>query len=301
VAGVYPVEGERGNMLKVLAPAKVNLTLEVLAERRDGFHEIRSVAQTVSLCDRLRFQAGDRVEFRCNDPRWVSGQSLVAKAADLLREAAGCSKGAIVTLNKRIPLISGLSGDSTDAAATLRGLNQLWELGLPQEELLDLAAKLGSDVAFFLYGGTALLEGRGEVVTPLPPLDKMWLTLMLPPVPRMPGKTGRLYGGIRAEHYTSGEATKRLVSRLAKGGGVEPSLIFNVFDRVALDYFNGLGIYQEQFLKSGAREVHLAGSGPALFTLTRDRAAAEKISRLLKRQKLESYLTHTLAAADYIG
>jgi len=286
-------------MLTVLAPAKVNFTLEVVAKRRDGFHEIRSVAQTINLCDQLHFQPGDRVEFRCDNPNWVSEQSLVPRAADLLCERAGRSKGAIVTMKKRIPLISGLSGDSSDAAATLCGLNRLWELGLPRGELLNLAEELGSDVPFFLCGGTGLLGGRGEVVTPLPPVDKMWLVLMLPPVPRMPGKTGRLYDRIRAEHYTSGEATKRLVSQLSKDGGVVPAMLFNVFDRVVRDCFRGLSTYWEQFLESGAREVHLAGSGPVLFTLTGDKAQAEKIYQGLKKQKLEAYLTYTLAAVDY--
>lgn len=286
-------------MLTVLAPAKVNLTLEVVARRWDGFHEIRSVVQTINLCDRLHFQPGDRVEFRCDNPSWVSEQSLVTRAADLLCEATGCSKGAIVTLKKRIPLISGLSGDSSDAAATLRGLNRLWGMGLSLGELLGLAEELGSDAPFFLYGGTALLEGRGEVVTPLPPFSQRWLVLMLPPVPRMPGKTGRLYGRIRAEHYTDGEATERLVSQLSRDGEVVPAMLFNVFDKVARGCFEGLGTYWEQFLKSGAWEVHLAGSGPVLFTLTGDKAQAEKVYQDLKKQKLEAYLTHTLAAVDY--
>jgi 4-diphosphocytidyl-2-C-methyl-D-erythritol kinase len=206
-----------------------------------------------------------------------------------------------VTLSKRIPLLAGLGGDASDAAATLRGLNRLWELGLSSGELLGLAEELGSDVPFFLYGGTALLEGRGELVTPLPSPGKMWLVLMVPPVPRVSGKTGRLYGLITAEHYTSGEATGRLVSRLTEAGEVESSRLFNVFERVALNYFRDLASYWEQFLKAGAREVHLAGAGPALFTLTRDKAQAEAICRNLGRQKLESYLTHTLAAADYTG
>jgi 4-diphosphocytidyl-2-C-methyl-D-erythritol kinase len=286
-------------MLSVLAPAKVNLTLEVLAKRSDGFHEIRSVAQTINLCDRLHFRPGDRVEFRCDNPSWVPEERLVLKAAELLSEAAGCSRGAVVTLTKRIPLLSGLGGDSSNAAAVLRGLSQLWELDLSLEELLGLAKQLGSDVPFFLYGGTARLEGRGELVTPLPPLGKMWLVLMLPLVPRMPGKTGRLYRRITAEHYTNGEATERLVSQLAKGGEVEPPALFNGLDKVALDYFDGLGVYREQFLKSGAQEVHLAGSGPVLFSLTGNKAQAEEIYRYLERQKLKSYLTHTLAAIDY--
>jgi 4-diphosphocytidyl-2-C-methyl-D-erythritol kinase len=288
-------------MVTILAPAKVNLTLEVLAKRRDGFHEIRSLVQAINLCDRLHFKLGDGIEFRCDSPGWVPGESLISKAAMLLRERAGCARGAIVTLSKRIPLLAGLGGDASDAAATLRGLNLLWELGLSSGELLGLAEELGSDVPFFLYGGTALLEGRGEVVTPLPPPGKMWLVLMVPPVPRVSGKTGRLYGLITAEHYTSGEATRKLVSRLTEAGEVEPSRLFNVFERVAPNYFRDLASYWEQFLKSGAREVHLAGAGPALFTLTRDKAQAEAIYRNLGRQKLESYLTHTLAAADYTG
>jgi len=286
-------------MLTVLAPAKVNLTLEVLAERPDGFHEIRSVAQTINLYDRLRFQAGDKLEFRCADPNWVPKESLVSRAADLLRERAGCSQGVTVTLDKRIPLISGLSGDSSDSAAMLRGLNRLWELGLPPEELSRLAAQLGSDVPFFLYGGTALLQGRGELVTPLAPLLHMWLVLMLPPVARTPGKTSRLYASIRNEHHTNGEATKRMVNQLAKGGEVTPT-VSNVFDQVAGDCFEGLSTYWEQFLESGAQEVHLAGSGPALFTLTRDKTQAEKIYQSLRQQNLESYLARTLAAIDYI-
>ena len=286
-------------MLTVLAPAKVNLTLEILTKRGDGFHEIRSVVQAVDLCDRLRFRPGDRVEFRCDSPNWVPEESLVSKAAELLRVRIGCSKGAVVTLDKRIPLLSGLGGDSSDAAAVLRGLSQLWELGLSLGELLELARRLGSDVPFFLYGGTARLEGRGELVTPLPPLGKMWLVLMLPPISRVSGKTGRLYRRITAEHYTGGEATERLVARLAKGGGVEPSELFNVFDKVVRDYFDGLSVYRERFLKSGARGIHLAGSGPALFTLTGDGAKAEGIYRYLERQKLEAYLARTMAAVDY--
>ena len=197
--------------------------------------------------------------------------------------------------------MSGLGGDASDAAATLHGLNRLWKLDLSLEELAGLAVELGSDVPFFFYGGTALLEGRGEVVKPLPPLGKVWLVLMLPPVPRVPGKTGRLYNLITDEHYTRGEATERLESQLTKAGEVEPEMLFNVFDRVAPDYFSDLGSYRNQFLKSGAREVHLAGSGPALFTLTGDKDQAEEIHRNLQQQKLESYLTHTMATVYYTG
>lgn len=288
-------------MLTLLAPAKLNLTLEVLAKRPDGFHEIRSVIQAINLCDSLRFRLNENIEFNCADPNWVPAESLVSKATSLLQKTTGCPKGVTIEVNKRIPLVSGLSGDSSDAAAVLCGLNKLWGLGLSLPELLELAAQLGSDVAFFLYGGTALVKGRGEMVTPLPPLPHMRVVLILPPVPRMPGKTERLYASLKANRYTDGQITARFVALLTEGREVALSMLFNVLDDVALDNFAGLGEYREQFLKAGAQEVHLAGSGPALFTLVKDKVQANKIYRHLQQQGLESYLTDTLDAIAKVG
>ena len=290
-------------MLTVLAPAKLNLTLEVLAKRPDGFHEIRSVIQAINLCDSLHFRLSENIEFNCADPNWIPAESLVSKAVSLLQKTTGCSRGVTIEVNKRIPLVSGLSGDSSDAAAVLRGLNQLWGLGLSLPEFLELASQLGSDVAFFLYGGTALVKGRGEVVTPLPPFPHMWVVLMLPPVPRMLGKTERLYASLKPSHYIDGQITDGLVALLTgrslKGERLV-STLFNVLEDVALDNFAGLGEYRQQFLKAGAQEVHLAGSGPALFTLVKDKAQAEKIYHNLQQQGLESYLTETLAAIEKV-
>ncbi len=285
-------------MLTVLAPAKLNLTLEVLAKRQDGFHEIRSVIQTINLCDSLHFQLGQNMEFKSDMPDWIPEESLVSKAASSIRKATGCTKGAAIEVNKRIPLVSGLGGDSSDAAAILRGLNKLWGLGLSLKELLELASQLSSDVAFFLYGGTALVRGRGEMVTPLPPFPHMWVVLMMPPVPKRPGKTKQLYASLKTSHYTGGQITDRLVTSLTRGGEVTSASLFNVFGEVALDNFAGLGKYREQFLKAGAQEVRLAGSGPALFTLVRDKNQAEKICENLQKQGLESYLSDTLPAIE---
>jgi len=285
-------------VLTVLAPAKLNLTLEVLAERPDGFHEIRSVIQTINLCDSLRLQLSQSIQFKCNVPDFIPEESLSSKAVSLLQEATRCAKGATIELTKRIPLVSGLGGDSSDAAAILRGLNKLWGLGLSQEELLELALQLGSDVAFLLYGGTALVEGRGEVITPLSSLPHMWVVLMMPPVPRAKGKTQRLYASLKTSHYTQGQITYRLVGLLTGGRGVTLPIQFNVFDGVAFDCFAGLEEYWQQFLKAGAQEVHLAGSGPALFTLVEDKTEAEKIYDNLQKQGLESYLTETSEAVE---
>jgi len=310
-------------MLTVLAPAKINLTLEVLGERPDGFHEIRSVIQTINLYDSLRFHLSHNVELSCDAPGFIPEKSLVSRATALLQHATGCSKGATIEISKRIPLASGLGGDSSDAAAILYGLNRLWQLGLSLPELLELAPGLGSDVAFFLYGGTALVEGRGERVTPLPPLPHRWVVLFMPPVPRMPRKTQQLYASLKPKHYTQGEVTDRFVALLTgrslkgrsplkkntspsplKERGIEGerlvSDVFNVFDDVALASFAGLGEYREQFLKAGAQEVHLAGSGPALFTLVRDKNRAERIYENLQKQGLESFLNDTLPAVAQV-
>jgi len=284
-------------MLMVQAPAKINLTLEVLGRRPDGFHEVRSVIQTINLCDSLCVQLSQSIEFKCDMPNWVSEESILPRAVRLLRKITGCSKGVKVEVSKRIPLMSGLGGDSSDAAAILRGLNKLWGLSLSQEKLTRLALQLGSDVAFFLYGGTTLVEGRGEIITPLPPLPHMWVVLMVPPVPRVKGKTERLYASLKTSHYARGQITYRLVGLLT-GGKVVTPIQFNVFDDVAFDCFDGLEGYWQQFLKAGAREVHLAGSGPSLFTLVKDKTEAEKIYNNLQKQRLESYLAETLEAVE---
>ncbi|MFC1860324.1 4-(cytidine 5'-diphospho)-2-C-methyl-D-erythritol kinase, partial [Chloroflexota bacterium] len=261
---------------------------------------VRSAIQAVGLCDSLHFQLENNVEFKSDTPDWIPGESLVSKAAGLIRQVTGCTKGVTIEVNKRIPLLSGLGGDSSDAAAVMRGLNKLWGLGLSLEDLLELAAQLSSDASFFLVGGTALAEGRGEMVTPLPPLPHRWVVLMLPPVLRKSGKTKKLYDSLQASNYTGGQITDKLVNSLTTGDEVTLSSLVNVFDEVALDNFAGLGRYWEQFLEAGAREVHLAGSGSALFTLVSDKSQARKIYRNLQEQGLESYLSETLTAMEVL-
>jgi len=287
-------------MLTLLAPAKINLTLEVLGKRQDGFHEIRSVIQTISLCDSLCFQSSVNIEFKSDSPDWVAEESLISKATSLLQQVTGCSKGATIEVSKRIPLLSGLGGDSSDAAATLSGLNQLWGLDLSLQELLELAWQLGSDVAFFLYGGTALIEGRGEIVTPLPPLPHRWAVLAIPSVSRLSGKTKQLYDSLGNNHYTDGQITRRLVKALEEGREFTPSLLFNTFENVAFTRFSGLGVSRSHMVKMGATDVHLAGSGPALYTLVKDRTQAEELCGLLRTQRLEPYLVETLAGVEKV-
>lgn len=285
-------------MLTVLAPAKLNLTLEVLAKRSDGFHEIRSVIQTISLSDSLSFRLSQNLEFNCDSPEWLPEKSLVSRAASLLQEVTGCHQGTIIEISKHIPLISGLGGDSSDAAAVLRGLNQLWELGLSTQELAELASQLGSDVAFFLHGGTALVGGRGEIVTPLPPFPHRWVVLMILPVPRLPGKTGRLYASLKNNHYTDGGITGKFAEMLKGDKEFRTSLLFNTFENVAFARQSEISVCRSHAMKVGAPNIHLAGSGPALYTLLEDKAQAEELYLRLRHQRMQPCLAETLASRE---
>ena len=281
-------------MLKVKAPAKTNLTLEVLKKRPDGFHEIRSVLQTIDLCDELRIEAGQGISFQCDMPEWSAEKSLVSKTVALLKEATGCTKGAEIRIAKRIPLMSGLGGDSSDAAALLRGLNELWDLKLPEEKLAALASQAGSDVVFFLRGGTALATGRGEKITPLPSIDRMWLVLIVPDVPVETGKTGRMYLNLKPSHFTNGDITQQLVEDLNKGKKFKPAMLFNTFENIAFNDFNIRRIYVDHLIKMGAFHVHLTGSGPALFTMFAEKSRAEDIYNRCQNQGMKAYLAATL-------
>ena len=280
-------------MLIIEAPAKINLTLEVLGKRPDGYHEIRSVIQTVNFCDSLQITPDKEVRFKSNKSVWSGEQSLVAKAVKLLQTTTGSTQGASIKIKKWLPLISGLGGDSSDAAAVLRGLNQLWELGLSTTKLQALTQQLGSDVSFFLSGGTALMEGRGEKVTPLPPLPHQWIILIIPDVPRLPGKTKRVYSMLRPSHYTDGKITEKLITFLKSGGEFSSSLLYNVFENVVFGSGEELTILRDHLLKIGAPNIHLAGSGPTMFTLLEDKSQAEDLLVRLKNQRIEAFLTET--------
>jgi 4-diphosphocytidyl-2-C-methyl-D-erythritol kinase len=285
-------------MLKIEAPAKINLTLEVLGKRPDGYHEIRSIIQTIDFCDSLQITPEREIRIKSTAAGWFTEKSLVTKAVQLLKETAKYSGGANIDIEKHIPLMSGLGGDSSDAAAVLHGLNRVWELGFSREKLLVLAQQLGSDVSFFLYGGTALLEGRGEKVSPLPPIPHRWIILIIPDAPRLPGKTQRAYSMLKPSHFTDGKITEKFVRGLESGKGIVASDFFNTFENIFFTRGAELATYKNHIRKTGAPNIHLAGTGPTLFILSEDKEKAENLLFLLKNQGMEAYLTETRTALE---
>jgi 4-diphosphocytidyl-2-C-methyl-D-erythritol kinase len=275
-------------MLTVYAPAKVNLVLEVLGKDND-YHRISSIVQSIDLCDVLSFQLENEVCFECDEPR-LRRDNMVTKAALLLKETTGCDLGARIELRKHIPWGVGLGGGSSDAAATLLALNELWGLRLPHSELGRLASKLGSDVPFFIYRGTALVEGRGEKVTPLSSLSSISFVLLVPPLPKISGKTKQMYDNLRVADFTEGQYVQQALATSRQGKRIDHSLMYNAFERIAFDFFPKLGKYRKALEEAGAPGVHLAGSGPCLFTLFSEAKEAGELYSRLKRQGLECHL-----------
>ena len=281
-------------MLTSLAPAKINLVLEVLSRRDDGYHEIRSLVQIISLCDVLSFGPAKGVSLECTEPGLQTSDNLVIQAAELLRKAGGYEKGVKIGLEKRIPWGAGLGGGSSDAAVTLLALDRLWELELTTSDLTELAAKLGSDVPFFIHKGTALVEGRGEKVTPLLASAPSWFVLLLPPLPQMPHKTQQLYARLDDQHFTEGQFVGKALEAWSQNRQISPFLLFNVFDNIAFDAFPGLEDYWRRFEEAGASDIHLVGSGPALFAPVDNETRAEELHQRLCQQGLEAYSVSTI-------
>lgn len=284
-------------MLTLLAPAKVNLSLEVLYRRNDGYHELRSIIQSLSLCDRLSFSPAKTVQISSDSPDWQAEHSLVSKAVALFSEKCGQERGVNLTIAKRIPLVSGLGGDSSCAAAVLKGLNKLWGCGYSRWRLMELGAELGSDVPFFVMGGTAMMEGRGETVTPLPTLNQMWAVLLVPEIEMPPDKTAALYRNLHTDSFSSGEISDKLLEDICQGK-LSYSSCFNVFEKIAFTLFPDLAKYRWQFLEAGAYQIFLAGAGPTLFTLLKDKNMAEKIYHNLCQKGHQAYLVSTLGPLD---
>ncbi|MDR9459028.1 MAG: 4-(cytidine 5'-diphospho)-2-C-methyl-D-erythritol kinase [Dehalococcoidia bacterium] len=311
-------------MITLSAYAKVNLTLEVLGKRTDGYHEVTTVLQEIELKDTLSFEKHRGVIIDCDYPdlayprpsgkhkknrsftepgernratqkKHKKSPNLVLEAAKLLQEVTGSRKGAAISINKGIPISAGLGGGASDAAATLRALNDLWELELPLDQLLQLASRLGSDIPFFLYGGTTLGEGRGERVSPLPTFPPSWVVLFRPPVDIPLNKTEYLYTSLDPSCFNEGQFTSRMVALLRQGGKPPISSLYNAFEMIAFTVYAGLEDHWHHFSMLGADNIHLSGSGPTLFTIVRDMAQGEGLHSSLISKGLEAYLVQTVA------
>lgn len=271
--------------------AKVNLTLEVLGKRADGYHEIATVMQAVDLSDRITLDDAADLDLRCSAPDLpTDGRNLALRAAAALKEAAGVASGVRITLDKRIPVAAGLGGGSSDAAGVLVGLNRLWRLRWPLERLDEVAAELGSDVPFFLRGGAAVATGRGERVEPLPGRS-MALVLVNP---RFPASTAEMYGRLTPAMFTDGGATKTLVASLGRSTARIAASLYNGMEAAAIGAFPQIAQMRAALLAAGALGALMSGSGPTVFGVARSYEQARQIRARVARGSWECWAVRTL-------
>ncbi|MCL6478002.1 MAG: 4-(cytidine 5'-diphospho)-2-C-methyl-D-erythritol kinase [Peptococcaceae bacterium] len=267
--------------MKVKARAKINLSLDVLGKRGDGYHEILTVMQALELHDVLEVEPlPGEIRVESNGPEVPPGpDNIVYRAAGLIRTAYGCNGGARIYIHKNIPVAAGLAGGSTDAAAALRALNELWALHIEEGELFKLGEKLGADVPFCLLGKTALAGGKGEVLTPLPAFSGFGVVLVKPP---FGVSTARIYSLYDTCPPGPGPDTRALVKALKKRDVTAVAgLMGNVLERVTSSLHPEILDIKKALLAAGAAGALMSGSGPAVFGLCAGREEARAVASRL--------------------
>ena len=272
------------NRLKLLvkAPAKINLSLDVLGKRQDGYHEVKMIMTTIDLADRLELTelAEDRIEILSHN-RYVPDdqRNLAYQAAKLLKEKFNVKKGVSITIEKTIPVAAGLAGGSSDAAATLRGLNKLWNLGLTIDELAELGSEIGSDVSFCVYGGTAIATGRGERIEHIKTPPSCWVILAKP---HIGVSTADVYGNLKLNRVTHPNVDKMVdVINAGDYKGICDT-VGNVLEDVTFKMHPEVARIKAQMKRFGADAVLMSGSGPTVFGLVHHDSRMHRIYNGLK-------------------
>ncbi|MEB3103251.1 4-(cytidine 5'-diphospho)-2-C-methyl-D-erythritol kinase [Ferviditalea candida] len=250
------------------APAKINLSLDVLHKRNDGYHEVEMVMTMVDLADHLELEELPRDTIIISSQATylpLDDKNLAFQAAKLMKERYDVRKGVYIHLDKKIPVAAGLAGGSSDAAAVLRGLNKLWGLNIPMDELSILGAELGSDVPFCLTGGTAVATGRGEKLKAIGSPPQCWVVLAKPPINV---STSEIYGKLRADQIKHHPPTRNVIQAIEqKNFDKLCESLGNVLEEVTMELYPEVRQLKESMIRLGAEGVLMSGSGPTVFGL----------------------------------
>ena len=270
--------------MELLANAKINLTLDILRRREDGYHDLQMVMQSVTLADKLTVTPAQGTEgVAASDLHFLptGGKNLAQMAAAAFRAATGLGGEVDVAIQKHVPVCAGLAGGSADAAAVLHAMNQLTGAGLSPAQLAEIGARVGSDVPFCVLGGTALAQGRGERLTPLPPLPPCFIVICKPPFSI---STPQLFSRVNVRKIVRRPDTPGVVAALGAGdlAGVARRM-YNVFEDV-LDprRLSELNEIKGVLIDCGALGASMSGSGPSVFGLFKDEVRAQDACRRLR-------------------
>lgn len=288
-------------MLYVKAPAKINLTLDVLYKRQDNYHEVEMVMTTVDLADRIGLEPRkDGLIKIISADRFVPDdeRNFAYQAAKLLKDTYGIKEGVSIKIDKEIPIAAGLAGGSSDAAATLRGLNELWNLNLPLDVLAEHGAKIGSDVSFCVYGGTALATGRGEKIQELPAPPTCWVVLVKP---KIGVSTADVYGSLKLDGLNHPN-TKQMVQAIeTEDYELLCKSLGNVLESVTFKLHPEVEMIKDQMQRFGADAVLMSGSGPTVFGLVDTETRATRIYNGLRGFCEEVYVVRMLGERNSLA
>jgi len=278
------------------AYAKINITLDVLGKRSDGYHELVTIMQTIDLHDTIRLteSADDAIHLTCTQAELSNNDNLAARAAQRIRQRLGLRRGISIEIEKRIPTAAGLGGGSSDAAAVIVGWQRWWQLPLTLAAMQEMAASLGSDVPFFLKGGLALCQGRGEQVTQLDPYwpaELRWLLLLKPAISLA---TAAVFRHITPEDYSDGTHSRAVRAALAARKMPHSDHLHNGLERAVLQHYPQVAQAKAAMLQAGAPLVRLSGSGPTLFAPFTMLADAQQAYATLRSQRYEVYLSQAV-------
>lgn len=289
-----PVSGMKTFSLR--SPAKLNLALKVLRKRPDGYHNLRTIFERINLWDDLTFHARASGDIRifCHHPQVPLGpKNLIFRAAQLLQKEFNMRQGVSVHLVKRIPVAAGLAGGSSNAAATLLGLNRLWHLNLSLEQLVEYGKRLGSDVPFFLYNCPwALGENRGDAIQPLNFSIRLWHVLV---TPRFKMYTREVFGSLNLQ-LTKPDDNVNILLRSLKQNDLSKVAKFlsNDLESSILQLRPQLAVVMAKLRACDVLGVAFSGSGPSVFGLCRSRSHAGQISLILRRQYRQVFAVNTM-------
>lgn len=286
--------------LRLRACGKVNLFLEILGLRPDGYHDLYMVLQSIDLADWVTLKPARAISLQCAHPLVPTDASNLAwKAAELMQHTAGLAEGVEILIDKHIPVAAGLAGGSTDAAAVLVGLNILWQLGYTHKQLEELGAQLGSDIPFCIGGGTVLGTGRGDELTPLQVPGTLHLVLAKPVDLQV--STPWAYRTYR-EKYLVGRDPARASSKAMIAAIREQdvdriaALLFNDLEAAVLPAYEVVARLRQRFIDNGSLGALMSGSGPTVFGLAPTREAAEQLyAKMQGDPEVEVYLCSTVA------
>ena len=284
------------NKIEIDSYSKINLTLNILAKRQDGYHDIETIMQSINLADKIFIkEEKEGIKIKCSHPLVpVDAQSLAYRTAEKILNRYRIKKGVKIEIDKKIPLASGMAGGSANSASILVGINKLFALNLSNKDLREIGEELGMDVPFCIQNGTALAYHRGEKVTPLPPINPpLWIIVINPgfEIPTKWAYNNLDLGLIKREKKNTISMLKALkeegLEKIAKN-------LFNSFEELIIKKHPEIGKIKDRLIEEGALGALMSGSGPTVFGIAQNKEQALKIYEKLKSEYKSIWVVHTI-------